>query len=255
MTPRQQRRFEQKLARKAEKKSARVAVPNIATEPFQSQERSDWCTPPLSEAKLTANRANAQLSTGATTEAGKAIVSQNATKHGLTGKFKVLASESQSDYDKLLAGFLGSESPVGDEELEMVHQMSEALWLSRRSVRLQNECFATLACGTPEQQIAAQKNLTLYVRYQTTNDRTFYRCSAELRRRRSERARAERGFVSQKHKEAAECRRNEAHAMRQSIQTLKQQALGIRNRTAAAKAEALELNNQTQKSKTLAAAA
>ena len=73
------------------------------------------------------NRANAQLSTGATTQASKAIVSQNAMKHGLTGKFKVLPCESQSEFDRLLVGFVRSEAPAGDDEIEMVHQMVEAL--------------------------------------------------------------------------------------------------------------------------------
>ena len=36
-----------------------------------------------SPAQLAANRANAQLSTGPTSAAGKQIVSQNAVKHGL----------------------------------------------------------------------------------------------------------------------------------------------------------------------------
>ena len=201
----------------------------------------------ISETRLAANRRNAQLSTGALTEEGKAIVSQNATKHGLTGRFKVLPSESQAEFDQLLAGFLRAECPVGDEEIEMVHQMAEALWLSRRSVRLQNDCFAALECGTPEEHRAAHKSLALYLRYQTAHDRTFSRYATEMRKRRNERARAERGFVSQKYKEAAERRRQETHAARQALQSVKQEAQQIRNRLAAAKAEALERKNLVRK--------
>jgi len=209
----------------------------------------------LSPAKLAANQANAQLSTGATSPEGKAIVSQNATKHGLTGKFKVLACESQAEFDQLLAGFLRSESPAGQDEIEMVHQMAEAFWLSRRSVRLQNNCFAALETGTPEEQRAAHKQLALYLRYQTAHDRTFSRYATELRKRRNERARAERGFVSQKHKEAAERRRQETHAARQALQNVKQETQQIRNRFAAAKAEALELRNLSKKPQPALAAA
>ncbi|MBV8895547.1 MAG: hypothetical protein JO051_03470 [Acidobacteriaceae bacterium] len=228
MTPRQQRRLEQKLARKAAKRSQADGCPSWA---------------PISEAKLAANRENAQLSTGATSLAGKATVSQNATKHGLTGKFKVLACESQSEFDQLLNGFLGAEAPMGDDEIAMVYQMAEAVWLSRRCLRLQNDCFAALESGTPDDQRAAQKSLGLYLRYQTTHDRTFSRYATELRKRRNERARAERGFVSQKHKEAAENRRQELHAQRQTLLNLKQEAQELRNRLAAAKAEAVELKN------------
>ena len=229
MTTRQQRPLEEKLARKAAKRALKAEVP-------------------ISQLKLDANRANAQFSTGPVTEQGKATVSQNATKHGLTGKFKVLASESQSEFDRLLASLLHSESPLGEDEIEMVHQMAEALWFSRRCIRLQNDCFAVLESGTPEEQRAAQKSLALYLRYQTTNDRTFSRYATELRKRRNERARAERGFVSQKHKEAAERRRQELHLTRQALQSAKQQAQEIRNRLAAAKAEVLERRNFTGKS-------
>ena len=211
MTPRQQRRLDQKLARKAAKRALKTEAS------------------PISEAKIAANQANAQLSTGPISDEGKAIVSQNATKHGLTGKFKVLACESQAEFDQLLAGFLRSEAPVDDDEIQMVHQMAEALWLSRRSIRLQNDCFEALVSGTPEQQRAAQKSLALYLRYQVTHDRTFSRYATELRKRRNERARAQRGFVSQKHKEVAERRRQEAHEMRQAVQILKAEALELKN--------------------------
>ena len=248
MTARQQRRLEQKLARKAQKHAQRhQAEISCPSQPTQSQERSDWCTTPISEAKLAANRANAQLSTGATTQSGKAIVSQNATKHGLTGKFKVLSCESQSEFDQLLAGFLRSEAPVGDDEIEMVHQMAEAFWLSRRCIRLQNDCFAGLESGTAEEQCAAHKSLALYMRYQTTQDRTFFRYSIELRKRRNERARVERGFVSQTLKEAGDRRRQELHQARQALQNAKLEGQEIRNRLAAAKAEALELKNLARK--------
>ncbi|MBV9405301.1 MAG: hypothetical protein JO211_08145 [Acidobacteriaceae bacterium] len=244
MTARQQRRLEQKLARKAHKKEPlRTEVAQSLTL-WRPEESGRLAEPtPVSEAKLAANRANAQLSTGASTETGKAIVSQNATKHGLTGKFKVLPCESQPEFDQLLAGFQRSEAPFDDDEIEMVHQMAEAFWLSRRCVRLQNDCFAALESGTPDEQRAAHKTLALYLRYQTTHDRTFSRYSTELRKRRNERARAERGFVSQKHKEAAEGRREELHAERQALLNFKQEAQKLRNRLAAAKAEALELKN------------
>jgi hypothetical protein len=262
MTARQQRHLDQKLARKAAKRIRHELPACCPTQPTQSEERSDSCTvcpsdffKPLSDAKLAANRLNAQLSTGATSEEGKAIVSQNATQHGLTGKFKVLPSESQSQFDKLLAGFMHSEAPVGDDEIEMVQQMAEALWLSRRSVRLQNDCFVALECGTPEEQRVAHKSLALYLRYQTPHDRAFSRFATELRKRRNERARTERGFVSQKLKEAAERRRQETHATRQALQNVKQEGVEIRNRLAAAKAEALELKNLGKKSKVLSAAA
>jgi hypothetical protein len=208
-------------------------------------------TSAISPAKLAANVANAQLSTGAITPEGKAIISQNATRHGLSGKFRVLSGESQEDFDQLLAGLIRSEEPADEAEITMVHQMAEALWLSRRSVRLQNECFADIDSGTEEQRRVAHKTLALYLRYQTTHDRTFQRYATELRKRRNERRKVERGFVSQKYREAAEQRREanenrkkELHELRQQMQILRQQRVEINNRIAAAKAERLESQNQ-----------
>lgn len=235
--------------------------PDQPAQPTQSQERSDWSVPEtpqvVSDAKLAANRLNAQLSTGAVTEIGKEIVSQNATKHGLTGKFRVLAGESQAEFDQILASFLRNEHPVGEDEVAMVHQMAECLWLSRRSVRMQNDCFTAIESGTSAEQKQANKDLLLYLRYQTTHERTFLRLSTELRKRRNERAKIERGFVSQKLKEAAEKRREaneirkqELHKLRQQTIILRQERIQINNRLAEAKAAAA-----SQKQKTLAAAA
>jgi hypothetical protein len=251
MTARQQRRLEQKLARKAAKralKPAPLAASLTTADPIEPLQAQVVATPAVSQAKLDANRVNAQASTGPVTPEGKAVVSQNATKHGLTGKFKVLPGESQVDFDQLIAGLISSEAPVHADEIQMVHLMAEALWLSSRCVRLQNDCFAALQSGTADEQRAAHKTLALYLRYQMTHDRTFTRYATELRKRRNERARSERGFVSQKLKEAAEQRRLEVHVGRQALQSTKQEAQEIRNRMARAKTEALELRNQKAKS-------
>ena len=230
-------------ANKPEQQPNAIASP----EPNQSHERSD-SSPSLSPAKVAANRANAQLSTGAVTATGKATVSQNATKHGLTGKFHVAPDESQQHFDALLAGFMQAEKPADQEEVQYVQYMAEATWLSRRAVRLQDQAILTMQCGTPEEKKQAAKDLALYMRYMTTHDRAYSRYATELRKHRNDRIKTERGFVSQKLKEAADQRRHELHQARQALQNLKLQAQEIRNRTAAAKAEALELKNLSKKS-------
>jgi hypothetical protein len=265
MTPRQQRRLQQKLARKAEKRALRTDVPSTAPVSAAQTEQRASATGrfAVSEAKLQANRANAQLSTGAVTPAGKQVISQNAVRHGLTGKFHVLAGESQSDFDQLLTSYMRTESPIDQEEVELVRQLAEATWLSARAVRCQNNCFVALESESLEEQKQAKKDLMLYMRYQSMHDRAYGRCSSELRRHRNERRRAERGFVSQKYreanerrKEAQENRKKELHELRQAIQISRQETIQIRNRIAAAKAERLELQNAAKKEvKTLAAAA
>jgi hypothetical protein len=61
--------------------------------------------------QITANQQNAQSSTGPQTEQGKAAVSQNALKHGLTAPFDVLDHEDQDEFDALLQGTVTSSSP------------------------------------------------------------------------------------------------------------------------------------------------
>jgi hypothetical protein len=194
-----------------------------------------------SAAQVAANRLNAQLSSGPVSETGKEIVSRNAIKHGLTGAFRVAPDESQEDFEALLAGFMQAEEPADQEEAQYVQYMAEATWLSRRAVRLQDHAILTLQCGSPQEKQQASKDLALFMRYMTTHDRAYSRYATELRKHRNDRTKGERGFVLQKHKEAAERRRQEAHQTRQALQNIKQEAQQIRNRLAAAKAEALEL--------------
>jgi hypothetical protein len=298
MTPRQQRRLQQKLARKAEKKlnsakdagarpDARERNPLFpSAQPICGVVRDPkWApavlrgfpesqTVPVSasvanssgfttDRKLAANRANTQFSTGPVSAAGKQTVSQNASRHGLTGKFQVLPDESQAGFDQLLAEYMRDEVPLDQAEIQFVQQMAEATWLSRRSLRFQDKCFVAIQSGTPEEQQQAKKDLALYLRYMTTHDRAYARYATELRKHRNERRRAERGFVSQKQRaaqelrrEAQEIRKKELHEVRHAIQTCRRERMQSQNRVAAAKAEHLEMQNRTNEEvKTLAAVA
>ena len=249
MTPRQLRRIQQKAERKAAKKLTRQqhaeqtsTQQNPARSATEQGERLAAAPSPapghISEAKLTANRANAQLSTGPVSSAGKAISSQNRTRHGLSGSmFRVMPDESQAKFDQLLESILRDQQPINEEEVEMVHQMAEALWLSRRAVHMQNECLVKFDLGDPNEQKAAHKQLTLFLRYQTAHDRTFFRYSAELRKRRNERYRVVRGFESQKLRAAQETRKQEAHHIRQAIDKRKQERHEMSLRVAQAKLE------------------
>jgi hypothetical protein len=165
--------------------------------------------------KLAANRANAQRSTGARTEAGREKVAQNATKHGLSGStFQVLSCEKQADYDAMFERFMQAEKPVDDVERELVIKMARHTWLSERAVRCQEACFLVQPQTSEDQKDRANGialrnvDLEIYLRYQAAHDRAYQRASTELIRRRKERQLAERGFVSQKRAEAVEQRRD-----------------------------------------------
>lgn len=88
-----------------------------------------------SVAQFTANRANAQKSTGAITQAGKAKVSQNALTHGLFAKQLVLADENPFEYQLLLEQLQHELLPVGVLEQSLVERVAISLWKQKRLLK------------------------------------------------------------------------------------------------------------------------
>ncbi len=185
---------------------------------------------PISTSRLNANRENASKSTGAITPEGKAKVAQNSTTHGLTGKFRVLAAEVQSDFDNLLESLLSSYTPADAAESELVASMAQALWLSRRAIRLQDHCLELADSDQQEEAKAARQDLALYMRYQTTHERSYQRHAADLRKLQSDRQKAEIGFVSQKHREADQQRKQEKHEQGAALTKSRLDHQELRNR-------------------------
>ena len=173
----------------------------------------------ISERKLEANRENAQKSTGPQSAATKEKVSQNRLVHGLRGKFMVLNSESQEQFDEMLASYMQAENPIDDVERDLVIKMARHTWMSERAVRLQEGCFLEeprseeeIARGTA--RVAVRTDLDLYIRYQTASDRAFARAAAELAKRKKQRGLQEVGFERKKRAEAEDVRRDERQMQR-----------------------------------------
>jgi len=147
-------------------------------------------------AQIAANKANAQKSTGPRTAAGKATSSCNNFRHGFTGAFFVLPGENQSDFDQLLEALRAEHQPSTPTESLLVESMAQHYWLKQRAIRLQSAHVES-----------DEKQLALYLRYQSTNDRAFHKCLDQLVRLRAERRKAEIGFESQERKKAEEARK------------------------------------------------
>ena len=148
-----------------------------------------------SPAQLTANRANAQLSTGPQTESGLAAIAHNNFRHGLASAFVVLPSEDHAAYDDLLLNLNLEFSPSTETEEILVTAMAQHHWLEQRALRLQQPLFeAALETGAAPDG----KQLGLYLRYQSTNDRAYHKALSQLLRLRSDRRRSQIGFESQK---------------------------------------------------------
>lgn len=89
---------------------------------------------PTSIAQISANRTNAQKSTGAITQAGKAKVAQNALTHGLFSKQLILADENPLEYQRLLEQLQQELSPVGILEQSLVERVAISLWKQKRLI-------------------------------------------------------------------------------------------------------------------------
>jgi hypothetical protein len=148
-----------------------------------------------SDAQRAANRANSQLSTGPQTQAGVAAIAHNNFRHGLASDFVVLPTEDHLAFEDLLLSLNLEFSPSTETEEALVTAMAQHHWLTQRALRLQQPLFET-AVQTGAAPDA--KQLGLYLRYQSTNDRAYHKALSQLLRLRSDRRRSQIGFESQK---------------------------------------------------------
>ena len=72
--------------------------------------------------QIAANQRNAQLSTGPTSQTGKAKSSLNAVKTGLTGRTVLLPSDDAALYETHVSEFVKRLAPVGDGEQNLCNR-------------------------------------------------------------------------------------------------------------------------------------
>ncbi|MBV9760577.1 MAG: hypothetical protein JO340_08435 [Acidobacteriaceae bacterium] len=164
------------------------------------------------DAQIHANQLNAQHSTGPQTEAGKAASCLNNFRHGMTGAFRVLPSEDQDEFDCLAAALRAEHRPTTITETILIEKMAQHYWLSQRAQRLQD---LTMAEDLPAKD--QDRQFSLFLRYQTTNDRAFHKCLNDFLKLRAEKRKMEIGFESQTIKKAAEARLQSAETRRQDL--------------------------------------
>jgi hypothetical protein len=148
--------------------------------------------PSAQKSRAEINRANAAHSTGPVGAAGKLASSRNSLKHGLASGQLIMPGEDAGAFEALLESLIDDHQPANPTEEILVHEMAQSWWLTRRALRLQNDCFA--AEGVDE------KRLALFLRYQTTHERAFHKALNTLLRLQKDRRHArayEIGFVSQ----------------------------------------------------------
>ena len=88
-----------------------------------------------------ANRKNAMHSTGAGTPEGKAIVSQNALKHGIFAKDLFISinnnNENPDDFQTIYNNLLDCLNPLNQLEFLLVEKIAVDFWRMRRVLRFE----------------------------------------------------------------------------------------------------------------------
>ncbi|MBM3814802.1 MAG: hypothetical protein FJW20_24515 [Acidimicrobiia bacterium] len=90
-----------------------------------------------SNAQISANRRNAQHSTGPRTIEGKQKVAANATRHGLSGQHIILHGEDPAEYDALRYELALDLHPNGVTENFLVDQIAQSQWKLMRIARIE----------------------------------------------------------------------------------------------------------------------
>jgi hypothetical protein len=151
------------------------------------------------ESQNEASRLNGALSKGPVTEAGKAISSRNAVRHGLLSRTLVLEGESEDRFQQHLDLFIAQFEPNDKIELALVEQMAVCRWRQLTIWGMEtagiSETIRQLAEASPDllqkdpsvrafQAVAdlSAKSRTLDVchRYDARFDRQYYRAFSKL---------------------------------------------------------------------------
>jgi hypothetical protein len=91
-----------------------------------------------------ANKANAQLSTGPTSDAGKQIVSQNALRHGLSGRVHAALPGEQEPFALHCQAWRDAMLPVGTVEEALTQDIAADRWRLNRARTMENALFAQI---------------------------------------------------------------------------------------------------------------
>ena len=115
------------------------------------------------DAQIAANQKNAQLSSGPTSDTGKAKSSLNAVKTGLTGRTVLLPGDDAVLYEAHVADFFKRFEPTADDERNLVQSLADTDWRLFRIPALEMGIYALgrleFAAEFPKEDEAVRKHL------------------------------------------------------------------------------------------------
>ena len=145
---------------------------------------------PLSDARLAANHANSQRSTGPKTEEGKAKSSLNAVKTGLTGRIVLLPTDDAKAYQLHLDRIFREQSPATDRESALTQTIADAEWRLLRIHPLEESLCALghhkHADLFPEEKDPVQRAALIHAEIYLIYRKDFSNLSLQERRLRSQ---------------------------------------------------------------------
>jgi hypothetical protein len=165
---RSKRRAAERRASKAEKSDQRA---NSTQSIGRPETMSEAIGP--SDARLEANRANAEHSTGPRTQAGKAKSSQNSFKHGIYSKQLILHWEDPNEFEQLKDGLMEEHQPRTLTENLLVQEMAEHYWRIQR--------FRSLETDMTNQDELCLPHITAVHRFMNSAERGFYKALKTLK--------------------------------------------------------------------------
>jgi hypothetical protein len=155
--------------------------------------------------QIEANRINALHSTGPKGEEGRAVVSQNALKHGLFSKQILLEDESNSEFETLKMEFQNQFQPQGMLEQLLCERALAAAWRLSRITKMESMLITYAVKSSYDSSGMIEvlgsfggDQLRLLTRYELSLERILFRSISELKALQVTRNRlAKIGFVPQ----------------------------------------------------------
>lgn len=154
---------------------------NNTSDPQDKVDGSETSQPkkPISEARLRANRQNAQESTGPKTARGKGYSRRNAVTHGLLSKLVLFYDDGKPMNDELhlLAERLHDKYGEGDVRTDLlVEGLVVEYWRQRQAMLVEHHCFKE----SVDFHFGRQGNMPNVQRYRTASQRAMLKHLALL---------------------------------------------------------------------------
>ena len=179
-----------------------------------------------SQAQLAANQKNAQLSTGPTSETGKAKSSLNAVKTGLTGRTVLLPGDDAALYEAHIARFVERFQPASPDEQNLVQGLADTEWRLLRIPALEAGIYALgrleLSEVFPNEELAVRNQL-IEAKIFLTYQRQLNNLSIQENRLRRQREKDTAALKEMQEKRRRQAKARLDEAARQYIQAVREE--------------------------------